>query len=373
MGKIVSSHSTSIKQLESQHSQISATLNQRKKGTLPNDTVANPRNDGEHACKTITTRSSKVLGEDKLVKEYKVVEDETPIVEPMVVEENCVPLNKRASIEKPIVIEKVPTNAKISKVLLSIPKPPPPFPQRLTKKVDDGKFIKFVKKLKQLSINILLLEALEHMSRYAKFMKNLVTKRWQDSFETVDVTHHCSSITKVLVQKKEDPGAFTIPCTIGVSKFAKALCDIGASINLIPLVIFNKLGLGTPQPTTMRLLKADRTIKRLVGILFNVLIRVDRFIFSVDFVILDCEVDFEVSIILERPFLDTRWDLVDVERGDLKIRMNDEEVTFHICKSMKQPGVLSVVSVIDTINEAMETTVAYEYVGEVVAEILIKF
>ena len=73
---------------------------------------------------------------------------------------------------------------------------------------------------------------------------------------------HCSAIaTRSLVQKKEDPGAFTIPCTVGSLHFAKALCDLGASIILMPLLIYKKLGLGDPKPTVMRLLMADRTVK----------------------------------------------------------------------------------------------------------------
>ena len=70
---------------------------------------------------------------------------------------------------------------------------------------------------------------------------------------------HSSAIaTRFLVQKKEDPGAFTIPCTVGSLHFAKALYDLGASINLMPLLIYKKLGLGDPKPTVMQLLMADR-------------------------------------------------------------------------------------------------------------------
>ncbi|XP_060216742.1 uncharacterized protein LOC132644182 [Lycium barbarum] len=256
---------------------------------------------------------------------------------------------KRASVEKPIVIEEVPENNEASKskeVVKEVPralphvlKPSPPFLQRLAKKADDGKFIKFIEKLKQLSINIPLLEALEKMSGYAKFIKDLVTKRRQTNARCY---HHCSSIvTKALVQKKKDPRAFTISCTIGAYKFSKALCDLGASINLMPLAIFNKLGLGTSRPTTLRLLMADRTVKRQVGILVDVLVMVDRFIFLADFVILDCVVDFEVPIILGRPFLATGRALIDVKRGDFKLRMNNKQITFHIYKSMKQPADMS--------------------------------
>ena len=77
----------------------------------------------------------------------------------------------------------------------------------------------------------------------------------------------------------------------------KALCDLGASINLMPLSIYKKLGLGDPKPTAMRLLMVDRTVKRPIGILHDVLVKVESFIFPTDFVILDCEVNFEVPII----------------------------------------------------------------------------
>ncbi|XP_060178306.1 uncharacterized protein LOC132608274 [Lycium barbarum] len=246
--------------------------------------------------------------------------------------------------------------------------------EQFFQKSDDGKFLKFIERLKGLSISIPLVEALEQMPGYAKIVKDLVTKRRNARFEMVGVTHLCTSIvTKALVQKKEYPGAFTIPCTIGVYKFAKALCDLGASINLIPLAMFNKLGLGSPRPTTMRLLMADRTVKKPVGILYDVLERVDRFIFLIDFVILDCEVDFEVPIILGKPFLATGHALVDVERGDLKFRINDEEVVFHICKSMKQLTDISIVSVIDTIDKAMDITVEHEHVGDMLAAVIMNY
>ena len=150
---------------------------------------------------------------------------------------------------------------------------------------------------------------------------------------------HCSSIaTRFLVQKKEDASAFTIPCTIGLLHFAKALCDLGASINLMPLTIYKKLGFGDPKPNAMRLLMADRTAKRPIGILHDVLVKVESFIFPANFVILDCEVDFEVPIILGKPFLTTGEVLVDTEKGQMKFRLNNEEVTFNICRSMRQSG-----------------------------------
>ena len=127
---------------------------------------------------------------------------------------------------------------------------------------------------------------------------------------------HCNAIaTRSLVQKKEDPGAFTIPCTIGLLHFAKALCYLGKNINFMPLSIYKKLGLGEPKTTTMQLLMTDRKVNRTIRILHDVLVMVDSFIYLVYFVIIDCEVDFEVPIILGRPFIATDRALVDMEKG----------------------------------------------------------
>ena len=127
--------------------------------------------------------------------------------------------------------------------VIPMPRPPPSFPHRLVKKTEDGKYRRFITMLKLLSINVPLVKALEQMPGYAKFMKDLVTKKRSVTFEDDDRLQHCSTIaTRSLVQKKEDPGAFTIPFIVGSLQFAKALCDLRASINLMPLSIYQKLG-----------------------------------------------------------------------------------------------------------------------------------
>ncbi|XP_070057205.1 uncharacterized protein [Nicotiana tomentosiformis] len=127
------------------------------------------------------------------------------------------------------------------------------------------------------------------MPGYAKFMKDLVTKKRSINYETIKMTHQVSAIVHSMAQKLEDPSAFTIPCTIRSADFAKALCDLGA--------VFKTLGIRQPRPKSMRLQMADQTMKRPLGIIDDVLVRVDKFILPADFVILDCEVDYEVPII----------------------------------------------------------------------------
>ncbi|XP_070051523.1 uncharacterized protein [Nicotiana tomentosiformis] len=194
-----------------------------------------------------------------------------------------------------------------------MPRPYPTYPQRLAKKNSENQFKKFIDMMKSLSIIVPLVEALEQMHGYAKFMKDLMTKKRSMNCETIKMTHQVSTILHSMAPKLEDPGAFTIPYTIGSTDFAKTLCDLGASINLMPYSVFKNLGIGQPRPTSMRLHMADSTMKRPL-------------------------VDYEVPIILGRPLLAMGKALVDVEVGELAFRVGDDKVVFHVCKSMRQPN-----------------------------------
>ncbi|XP_019248687.1 PREDICTED: uncharacterized protein LOC109227953 [Nicotiana attenuata] len=117
------------------------------------------------------------------------------------------------------------------------------------------------------------MDALREMPGYAKIMKDMMSQKFdfQDLF-TVTLTQTCSAVVaRPMSQKMFDPGSFTIPCTIGSYAFAKALCDLRASINLMPLAIYTKLGIGRARPTSMLLQLADRMVKRPTGILDEVL------------------------------------------------------------------------------------------------------
>ena len=176
---------------------------------------------------------------------------------------------------------------------------------------------------KKLHINIPFAGALEQMPSYVKFMKDILSKKRRLSdFETVNLTVECSAILKrKLPQKLKDPGSFIIPYTIGNTIFERSLCDLGASINLMPLSIFRRLGLGEARPTTVTLQLAYRSLKHPRGVIEDVLVKVDKFIFPADFIVLDMEEDKEIPIILGRPFLVTGRVMTDVQRGELKLRM----------------------------------------------------
>ncbi|XP_075091649.1 uncharacterized protein LOC142171844 [Nicotiana tabacum] len=183
---------------------------------------------------------------------------------------------------------------------------------RLARRVDDSKFEKFYDILKKLLVNIPFVEAFQEMPGFSKYLKDLITKKRTTKNEVVSVTHRVSSIIATTnVKKKEDPGAFTIPCTIGLRDFERALCDNGARINLMPLAIYKQSELSMPRPTSMRLQMADRSIKRPARIVDDVLVKVGKFLLPADFWILDCSVDKEIPIILGRPFLATGRALMD--------------------------------------------------------------
>ncbi|XP_070006755.1 uncharacterized protein [Nicotiana sylvestris] len=355
MTELVGSHTASIQKLEMQMGDLTREQNPKQKGTLPSDTIANPKGSRSGPIShimPITTRSGKVLqgGSEKVV-EVEESEHEVEVEEPSVFE-----------------VEKVPEELKVQEENQEEIK---------ERKVDDSKLEKFYDILKQLSVNILFMEVFQEMSGFAKYLKELITKKRTTKNEEMNVTHRVSSIISTsTVQKKEDPGAFTIPCTIGAHDFARALCDNGASINLMPLAIYKQAGLGIPRPISMRLQMADHSMKRPLGIVDDVLVNVVKFHLPADFVILDCAVDKETPITLRRLFLVTGRALMDSEQNEIKLCVNNEEVTFQANKGMKLPHEyesISVIDVVDEVEDAVEMKIEEQCLGEALAAILVNF
>ncbi|XP_024033534.1 uncharacterized protein LOC112095663 [Citrus clementina] len=165
-------------------------------------------------------------------------------------------------------------------------------------------------------MNIPFVEALEQMPNYVKFLKDILArKRRLGEFETAALTQECSHMLQSKIPKKlKDPGSFTIPCLIRTRYNGRALCDLGAIINLMPLFVFKQLEVGECRPTTVSLQLADISHAYPEGKIEDVLVKVDKFIFPVDFVVLDFEADKEVPNIIGRPFLATGKTLFDVQK-----------------------------------------------------------
>ena len=168
-----------------------------------------------------------------------------------------------------------------------------PFPQRLQKAKREEQFSRFLDIFKKIEINIPFVEAINEMPNYAKFLKEILNKERKIAEEgIVNLTATCSVVVQhKLPANMKDLGSFTIPCSIGKYEFKKALCDSGASINLMPLSVVQRLSLGELTPTTITLQMADRSMAQPEGVLEDVLVKVGEFIFPVDFVIMKMEED----------------------------------------------------------------------------------
>ena len=105
----------------------------------------------------------------------------------------------------------------------------------------------------------------------------------------------------------------------------------------MPLSIFRRLGLGEAKPATVILKLADRSLKHLRGLIEDVLVKVDKFTFPTDFTVLDMEEDREIPIILGRPFLATGRALIDVQKWEVRLRVQDEEVKFSMFQAIRHP------------------------------------
>ncbi|GJR56428.1 DNA-directed DNA polymerase [Tanacetum coccineum] len=136
-------------------------------------------------------------------------------------------------------------------------------------------------------------------------------------------------------QKEGDPVSFTLSCLIGPLAVKNALVDLEASINLMPHSLFRRLGISKLKPTKMGIQLADQSIKYPIEVYQNLLVKISKFIFPVDFVVLEMDKDELVSIILGRPFLATARAVIDVHEGKLSLRIESETITFNIGKSMK--------------------------------------
>ncbi|GKD01295.1 putative nucleotidyltransferase, ribonuclease H [Tanacetum coccineum] len=207
----------------------------------------------------------------------------------------------------------------------------------LNKENEKEQFQKSLGNLQQLHINIPFIEALEQIPKYAKFMKYILSKKGKGS-ETrrIILNEQCSAVILNKVPPKEkDPGDFTIPCIIGQSGTMKALADLGASISLMSYSMFLRLNLGELKPTRMCIELANKTTQFPKGIAENVVVKIDKFVFPVDFVIFYMEEDHRIPIILGRPFLATTHAMIDVSNKKISFKVGKEIITFNLEKSMR--------------------------------------
>jgi len=170
------------------------------------------------------------------------------------------------------------------------------------------------------------------MPLYAKFLKDMPTKkkRYIHS-DTRVVEGNCSAVIQhILPPKHKDPGSVTIPCSIGEVVVGKALIDLRASINLIPLSMCQRLGEIEIMPTCMTLQLVDRSITRPYGVIEDILVRVKHLIFPTDFVMIDIKEDAGIPLILGRPFMSTASCVVDMGKRKLQMAIEDQQISFNM-------------------------------------------
>ena len=183
-----------------------------------------------------------------------------------------------------------------------------PYPSRLIRNKAESKFSDLYDMLSKVNVNLPLLKVVKSIPSYAKFFKELSTrKRKYAPNEKIVVSEQVSAVLREdLPPKLKDPGSFNIMISVGGSKKVRGMLDLGASINLMPYSLFCELKLGGLKSTTMSLQLADRSVKYPKGIVEDVLVQIDKLIIPVDFVVLDMDRENknveDVPILLGRPF-----------------------------------------------------------------------
>ncbi|GAU43677.1 hypothetical protein TSUD_302400 [Trifolium subterraneum] len=348
-------HDASIKNLETQLGQLSRQFSELlSQGSLGGNTKDNPRNE---SCKKITLRNREVpspkISESHKKREKKkekegVVEKEKLSeekdegeVEKLKESENeeCEESENEGEVEKSRekkvmsegeeVVKDQKARQEKGKGKESSLNVKLPYPRKKKAKVKDhSQFKKFMKLLNTLQLNVPLVEALEQMPLYSKFLKELLSKKRKPlDDDTVDMTEECNAmIQRKLPQNKKDPCSFTIPCSIGNLCIGRALCDLGSSINLMSLTMMKKIPGAVAKPTRIAI------------------------IFGGPF---HCDWEVE-SLLLGRPFLATGRALIDVEMGELMLRTDEEKTMFNVFEAMKRHDDDSDCFRVDVIEEVVE-------------------
>ncbi|GJW86509.1 reverse transcriptase domain-containing protein [Tanacetum coccineum] len=299
-------------------------------GSLPSNTVANPRGN----VKAITTRSG--------------VAYDGPTIPP-----TPSPLPKEVKRETKATKDKVQTTSSESTahaqppvVQVPIPEPevaPKPNPkpsityptrlndQKLHEKANN-QMLKFLQIFQRLHFDISFIDALLHMPKFVSTFKSLLSNK-EKLFELASTPlneNYSVVLLKKFLEKLGDPDKFLIPYDFPELDECLALADLGANINLMPLSVWNKLLLSELTPTRMTLELANRSVAYPVGVAEDVFVKVGRFYFPANFVVVDYDFDPRVPLNLRRPFLRMTRALIDVHGEELTLRVNDEAITFKV-------------------------------------------
>ena len=382
-------HSKSIANLEVQFGRLCEQLTQREPGKFPSQTEVNPKGTYHEQAKAITLKSGKQLPENPIYSKRQMnttkeavekgehsgntsdngdglkytstgrsycrpVDEETERgstgrripVDRSTGDETEIPVGNSKLIPMGLGFlsepSPLPNPHKVSKVVSDIHATPIPFPRRFAKQKKEKSDKDILEILSKVQVNIHFLDTIKQIPRYAKFIKELCTnKRKFDEAETISVSEEVSAVLlRKLPPKLKDPGRFTIPCTIGETRFEHALLDLSALINLMPYSVYESLQLGELKPTGAVIQLVDRSHVYPEGYLEDVLVKVDDLIFPADFLVLEMEHDpmpTSLPLILGRGFMRTARTKIDVYEGTLTMEFEENRISFNIFEAMRYP------------------------------------
>ena len=314
-----------IDNLQYSITKINNLLEVQERGRFPSQTLPNPK--GVHE---VGSSSNSGMDEVKVIITLRSGREiEQPV--PLNYEETF--KEKEAEPER-VIISEDPVKKTI----------PPPFPRALRGKKKIPNQAEIWEVLRQVKVNIPLLDMIKQVPTYAKFLKDMCTfKKGLGIEKKAFITEQVSAIIQSKTPVKyKDLGSPTISVSIGGTSIDKALLDLGASVSLLPYSMYKQLGLGELKPTNITLSLVDRSVKIHKGIVEDVLVKVDKFYYPVDFVVLDTEPlangPNHVPIILGRPFLATANAIINCRNGVMQLtfgNMTSELNIFHFSNKHK--------------------------------------
>ncbi|XP_071705211.1 uncharacterized protein [Rutidosis leptorrhynchoides] len=279
-------------------------------GTLPSNTLENPR--GNLEIQAITTRSGKTT--------------QDPVIPSQ--ENKHEPPNEasttKSNDETPL---KTDLSFKIDK-----PLEPVPYPQQLRKAKQQIRIENFANIFNNINVNIPLIDLLKENPHYGKYLKTLLSNKGKDAENSSRfIITECKAIFQKFDIPKNlgDAGSITVPCSFNDSRVYQALADTGASINLMPYSLYKRLGLGELTPTRMSICLADSSFNYPMGIAENIPVKIDKFTFPTEFVVLEMKENDKIPIVLGRPFLRTAAFEFQMQTKTYSLGIGDDIITLN--------------------------------------------
>ncbi|XP_042009093.1 uncharacterized protein LOC121757641 [Salvia splendens] len=287
----------SMRNLETQIGQIATASHTRIPNAIPSDTVPNPK--GYEQCKAVKLRSGRKLGSTPVIDGQDFI-------------------------------------------------PPPPFPvenKKKGRKIIQEKGLDWMMNIiRKVNVDVSLVDLFLHFPKFSKFFKDLIAKKEKIQDDGVVIlSAFCSQFVKgKMPAKRRDPGSCVIPCEMGDKKFPKCLLDQGSGISLMALKTARSIGLEARiEPIDIDLQLADHSIVKPKGIIEDVLVKVERFVLPVDFIVLEMEEDKDMPILFGRPFLATGDVVIETKTNTVMFRVDGENVVIKQEKAGKrllEPG-----------------------------------